>query len=222
MLAVLMGGGLVLFGIGGDVSGGLVRRLQRRRRRRTATARSRSGSSARRSGSQANPQNTAALKELVRDNYRLAPSQQPSRRDRSSRTTPRTTCARPAVYWQRYVAATERRARPGARHGGAAGLRRGGAQPAEGGAGGRGASSPRTPNDSQTYLQLVQYAALAGDTRTADLAAQKAVDLAPKDSARQSRSRPSSCKTPAARQPASDAGDTAGRLHGDRHEPGEA
>jgi cytochrome c-type biogenesis protein CcmH/NrfG len=35
-------------------------------------------------------------------------------------------------------------------------------------------------NDSQTYLLLVQYATAAGDTRTAKLAATKAVDLAPK------------------------------------------
>jgi hypothetical protein len=35
-------------------------------------------------------------------------------------------------------------------------------------------------NDTQTYLSLVQYATIAGDRRTADLAGQKAVDLAPK------------------------------------------
>ena len=34
--------------------------------------------------------------------------------------------------------------------------------------------------ETNAYLRLVQYAALAKDTRTADLAAQKAVDLAPK------------------------------------------
>ena len=32
----------------------------------------------------------------------------------------------------------------------------------------------------QAYLRLVQYATLAGDTRTADLAGEKAIDLAPK------------------------------------------
>ena len=36
-------------------------------------------------------------------------------------------------------------------------------------------------NDFQAYLALVQRAVTAGDTRTADLAGQKAVDLAPKD-----------------------------------------
>ena len=36
-------------------------------------------------------------------------------------------------------------------------------------------------------LNLVQYAALAGDTRVADLAGQKAVDLAPKGERKQTR-----------------------------------
>ena len=35
-------------------------------------------------------------------------------------------------------------------------------------------------NDTPSYLRLVSYAARAGDTRTADLAGQKAIDLAPK------------------------------------------
>ena len=35
-------------------------------------------------------------------------------------------------------------------------------------------------NDAPSYLRLVQYAALAKDTRTVDLATQKAIDLAPK------------------------------------------
>jgi hypothetical protein len=40
-------------------------------------------------------------------------------------------------------------------------------------------------NDSQTYLLLVQTATAAGDKRTAQLAAQKAVDLAPKGQRKQ-------------------------------------
>ena len=40
-------------------------------------------------------------------------------------------------------------------------------------------------NDSQTYLLLVQTATAAGDKRTAQLAAQKAVDLAPKGKRKQ-------------------------------------
>ena len=34
-------------------------------------------------------------------------------------------------------------------------------------------------NDSASYLQLVAYASLAGDKRTADLATTRAIDLAP-------------------------------------------
>ena len=39
----------------------------------------------------------------------------------------------------------------------------------------------RADQTSQSYLRLVQYASLAGDTRTADLAGRRAIDLAPRD-----------------------------------------
>src|SRR5215213_9608544 len=77
MLAFLMGGGLVLFGIGGDVSGGLLNAfqggggggsdsaLQDRVEREEERL-------------QANPRNEQLLQELVRDNYALATSQRES------------------------------------------------------------------------------------------------------------------------------------------------
>src|SRR5688500_6575986 len=77
-LAILMGGGLVFFGIGGDVSGGLFDAFS-----------DRSGSSGT-SGQledrierfeerlAANPQDEAALKALVRDNFALANAELPS------------------------------------------------------------------------------------------------------------------------------------------------
>ncbi len=40
------------------------------------------------------------------------------------------------------------------------------------------------PNNANVYLQIVEYATLAHDTRTADLAAAKALALAPRVSAR--------------------------------------
>ena len=46
------------------------------------------------------------------------------------------------------------------------------------------------------YLRVVQVAALAGDTRTADLATQKAVDLAPKGQKSQVRQEAKQLKTP--------------------------
>ncbi len=176
-LALLMGGGLVLFGIGGDVTGGLfdafserggsgnpnsvleerVERLEKRAR--------------------ANPQDGAALQELVRDYFNLATAQQeagqggfpPEAKDELRRA---------AANWQRYVAVAEgdpsaatatfalRVYDVGALN-----------QPAE--AQKAAAIVARAENDSASYLQLVAYASLAGDKRTADLATTRAVDLAP-------------------------------------------
>src|SRR5918992_5964954 len=77
-LAVLMGGGLVFFGIGGDVSGGLFDAFSERsgntsgsdetfeERRDEANERLR-----------VNPRDQEALKLLVRANYQLASSQVP-------------------------------------------------------------------------------------------------------------------------------------------------
>jgi hypothetical protein len=177
LLAVLMGGGLVLFGIGGDVSGGLFdafserggggnpnsaieERIDRLEKRVAAGAR-----------------NEAALQELVRDYYQLATTQQES----GATAFPddaKDELRGAAAAWQRYLSSVEDKPSPstatyalrvydvGALN-----------QPKE--AQKAAAILAEAQNDSTSYLQLVAYAALAGDTRTADLATQKAVDLAP-------------------------------------------
>jgi hypothetical protein len=179
-LAVLLGGGLVLFGIGGDVSGGLFdafsdrsggggnpnqaleERIDRLERR-----------------VQANPNNQAALQELVRDYYQLAANQQESGGNPFPEES-KDELRKAASAWQRYVDSLE--GQPNAatatyalRVYDVAALN----QPKE--AQKAAAILAEEQNDSTSYLQLVAYAALAGDTRTADLATQKAVDLAPKD-----------------------------------------
>ena len=55
-------------------------------------------------------------------------------------------------------------------------------------------------NDTQTYLLLVRYAAAARDTRTAQLAAQKAIDLAPKNQRKQVEKVAKQLQTPAPQQ----------------------
>src|SRR4051794_31313374 len=72
LLAVLMGGGLVLFGIGGGTSGGLLDAFK-------GGGGSSNGNSAIQKKIDAaqrqlavNPQNQAALAEMIRDNYQLA------------------------------------------------------------------------------------------------------------------------------------------------------
>jgi hypothetical protein len=175
-LAVLLGGGLVLFGIGGDVSGGLIdafkddgggnvnsaieERIDRLEKRVAA-----------------NPGNQAALQELVRDYYQLAATQQESGATEFPDDA-KDELRKAASHWQRYLAATEEPNPATATY--ALRVYDVGAlnQPKQA----QEAASivAQAENDSSSYLQLVVYAALAGDTRTADLAQQKAVDLAPK------------------------------------------
>ena len=177
MLALLMGGGLVLFGIGGEVSGGLLDAFK--------GGGGSSGDSAledridkQEQRLETNPRNDAVLQTLVRDYYSLATS----RRESGSTGFPeeaKDDLRKAGSYWQRYVDATDK---PNPDTAGYAlqiydvsALNR----PKE--AQRAAAILAEDANDAPSYLRLVSYAARAGDTRTADLATQKAVELAPKD-----------------------------------------
>ena len=178
MLAILMGGGLVFFGVGGSVSGGLLDAFK-----------GNSGGSANdavekridQSEEQLSehPRNERALKALVRDNYSLAVSQQ----DPNATAFPESSkdeLRKAGTYWKRYLVVAQGNPDPSLASVALRVFDTGAlAQPKD-------AARAMTiiagaSNDFQSYLQLVQYAALAGDERTADLAAQKAEDLAPKN-----------------------------------------
>jgi hypothetical protein len=200
MLAVLMGGGLVLFGIGGDVSGGLIDAFKGggggssgdsaledridRQEERLAT----------------NPQNTAVLQNLIRDYYSLATGQ------RESGTVgfpddAKDELRKSGAYWQRYVQATDGDPSPDtARYAlqvyDVSALNR----PKE--AQKAAAIIAQDSNDVASYLLLVSYATRAGDTRTADLAAKKAVDLAPKGQRKQVEKQAEALQKPPPEQPA--------------------
>jgi hypothetical protein len=198
-LAVLMGGGLVLFGIGGDVSGGLIdafggrdsdgddansqleERVERQQKRL-----------------QASPQNTAVLAELVRLNYQLAATEIES----GTTTVPESgkdDLRRAAGYWERYVEATDGEPDPSLARTALIIFDRTGLNRPD-----KAKEAVRViaadANDTQTYLLLVQYAAAAGDTRTAGLAGQKAVDLAPKGARKQVEKQVEQIKKAAAAQ----------------------
>jgi hypothetical protein len=176
-LAVLMGGGLVLFGIGGaggnifDVIGGngsggvsdsaLTKRIERQQEKLKTS-----------------PADKTALAELVRLNYQVASAQTPSGTAKIPDSA-HDDLRKAGVYWDRYVAATDGAPDPGlAKYALFVFDENGLNQP------GKAKEAARVlaadANDAQTYLLLVRYAAAAGDTRTAQLATQKAVDLAPK------------------------------------------
>lgn len=178
LLALLMGGGLVFFGIGGDVSGGLIdafggrnntgddgntqleRRIDRQERRLRAS-----------------PENETVLAELVRLNYQLASSQITSGTSRIPAAA-RDELRRAGAYWDRYLEAADEPSADLARTALIIYDRGGLNQPQKAKEAVQIIAAER--NDFQTYLLLVQYAAAADDTRTAELAGQKSVDLAPK------------------------------------------
>jgi hypothetical protein len=177
-LAVLMGGGLVLFGIGGDVSGGLFNAFEGDGGGGDANAALEERIDRQEQRLQANPANVVVLQSLVRDNYQLATSQQASGATEFSEDA-RDDLQRAANYWQRYLQAEENPKEATALY--ALRVYDVGAlnQPKQ--AQRAATIIAEAQNNPSAYLQLVAYASLAGDERTADLATQKAVDLAPKN-----------------------------------------
>jgi hypothetical protein len=178
MLAVLMGGGLVLFGIGGDVSGGLFNAFQDEGGGGSADQAIEDRIDRQEERLKTSPENTAVLQNLVRDYYQLATAQQQSGATEFPEDA-RDELAKAGQYWTRYVEAANDEPSPetalfALRVYDVGALNR----PKE--AQRAAAIIAQDQNDPSAYLQLVAYASLAKDKRTADLAAQKAVDLAPK------------------------------------------
>lgn len=195
MLAVVMGGGLVFLGVGSDVSGGLVDAF---------TERGGGGGN----GNQiieerveeneerlaANPPNEMRVRaQLVRDYYSLATSATTDGQGFSEDA--RGDLRRSAENWQAYLALEPERIDTSL-----AGLvlqlydpnvlnRPQEAKEAA-------QLIAREDEDANSYLNLIQYAVLAGDTRTADLAAQRAVDLAPEGQEREVRRQAEQLKMP--------------------------
>jgi hypothetical protein len=198
MLALLMGGGLVLFGIGGEVSGGLVDAFKGGGGGSSTDSALEDRVDKAEERLAANPQNPVVLQNLIRDYYSLATSQ----RESGTIGFPddaKDELRKAGVYWQRYTqAVTGEPSAEAARYAlqvyDVAALNR----PKE--AQKAAAILAQDSNDVASYLRLVSYAALAGDKRTADLAAKKAVDLAPKDQRKQVKQQAEQLKKPPEQQ----------------------
>jgi hypothetical protein len=204
-LAILMGGGLVFFGIGSDVQGGLSdafsgggggsdgnevleKRIERNEKKVAAA-----------------PANSeAARKALVRDYYQLAVAQ--TSEEGTFSADAKDDLRKAAENWRAYLKSEPQKvdtslantalqvfdplalnkpkdAQEAARLIAEATEKSKAVEPGE---------------KSNAYLRLVQYAALAGDTRTADLAAEKAVDLAPKSERKAVKAQAEQLKNPQA------------------------
>ena len=177
-LALLMGGGLALFGVGGSVSGGLLDAFKGGGGGSSLDSALQDKVKKEEERLAKNPQNAAVFQLLIRDYYSLATSQ------RESGTIGFPDDAKDELrkaddYWQRYIKTVPGEPNPeAARYAlqvydvGALNKPKEAAKAA--------AILARDSNDVASYLRLVAYAARANDTRTADLATEKAVDLAPK------------------------------------------
>jgi hypothetical protein len=180
ILAVLMGGGLVLFGIGsGSAGGGLFDAITGNNSNGNGSASSAVTKriKADENAVRLNPKNTAALADLIRSHYQLA-TDDADPNTGAFGTTGKQELAKAANAWQRYinVAKTPSDSLAGLmlQAFGQGGLNKAAqaAQAAEFVANAR--------PSAVAYLQLTQYASKAGQKRLADLAGAKAIELAPK------------------------------------------
>jgi hypothetical protein len=202
LLALLMGGGLVFFGIGGDVSGGLFDAFSERGGGGSGSdvVQDRIERNEKRLESQ--PRNEAALKALVRDYQAQAAAESTESTGGQFSEDSKDELREAAKYWQRYLAIED--ARPDSSLAAVA------LRVYDVGALNRPKEAQRAAtiladaqNNYQSYLQLVSYATLAGDKRTADLATLRAIDLAPKGDREQVRRTAKQLKTAAEQQQAS-------------------
>ena len=184
MLAVLMGGGLVLFGIGGDVSGGLFDAFSGRSNSGNDVVEERVEKNEERAA--ANPRAVKAHKELVRDYYSLAVGQAS---DQGIFPADAQDDLRKAgTHWNAYLDAEKSDpdaslARVALQVYDVSALN----QPQQAVKAARIIAADG--NDPNAYLQLIQYALLAGDKRVERLASAKVIDLVPKNQRKAARKR---------------------------------
>ncbi len=180
ILAVLMGGGLVLFGVGsGSISGGLFDAITGNNSNSGGAVNSTVNNRIKRDQKalKLNPKNQAALADLIRSHYQLATD------DADANTGAfgdqgKQQLAQAGTAWKRYIAVTPKPSDSLAslmlQAYGSQGLNK----PADAATAAELIAGVRP--SAQAYLTLATYAAQAGQTRKAELAGQKAIDLAPK------------------------------------------
>lgn len=195
MLAVLMGGGLALFGVGSDIQGGIFDAFK------GGGGNSSSGNSLIQKRVDRNekkvkamPQSEALRKTLTRDYYQLA-SVQASQTNASFPPDAKDELRKSAANWQAYLKLAPARPDPSLavvalQIYDPAALNK----PDEAKEAARLIAQERS--NVKSYLNLVQYAVLAKDTRTADLAGQKAIDLAKPTQRKQVRAQLKQLKKP--------------------------
>ena len=180
LLAVLMGGGLVLFGVGsGSISGGLFDAITGKDSNSGGSINGTVNNRIKKDNKalQINPKNQTALEDLVRSYYQLATDDADANTGAFG-TQGKQNLGKADSAWQRYVNVS---AKPDdslaslmLQAYGPGGLNK----PSDAATTAEIIANARP--SAQAYLTLAQYAQQAGETRKATLAGQKAIDLAPK------------------------------------------
>ena len=179
ILAILMGGGLILFGVGsGDISGGLFDAITGK----DSSSGSNNSAVTKRiardeKAIKLNPNNQTALADLVRAHYQLA-TDDADVNTGAFGSTGKQELAKASAAWKKYLAAVEKPSDSLAslmlQAYGEGGLN----DPNQ--AANTAELIANAGPSAQAYLTLTLYASRAGQSRKAQLAGQKAIDLAPK------------------------------------------
>src|SRR6478672_1265431 len=180
ILAILMGGGLVLFGVGsGDISGGLFDAITGKDSNSSSAVNSTVNARIKRDQKSLviNPKNETALADLVRSHYQLA-TDDADVNTGAFGTKGKAELAKADTAWKNYIKVSARPSDSLAslmlQAYGQGGLN----QPGDAATAAELIANARP--SAQAYLALMTYATQAGQTRKATLAGQKAIDLAPK------------------------------------------
>jgi tetratricopeptide (TPR) repeat protein len=176
-LAVLMGAGLVFFGVGSGTSGGLADLFGGGGGGSTANKTIDKRIERAEKALKLNPKDEAAMVSLVRSHYTLASADTNPNTGQFSKDGKKE-LTKASTAWERYVGVAKK---PDASLAGlmVVAYSNIGLNDAAKAAGAAEIVADQR-NDAQAWIQLVQYATLAGQTRKADLAGQKAIEVAPK------------------------------------------
>jgi hypothetical protein len=180
ILAILLGGGLVLFGVGsGNISGGLFDAITGKDSNSNSSINSAVSNRIKRDQQalKLNPKNQTALADLVRSHYQLA-TDDADPNTGAFGTKGKEELQQAANAWQRYVTVADKPSDSLASLMLQAYSEGGLNKPDQAAKAAELIANARP--SAQAYLTLTIYAAKAGNTRLAKLAGLKAVDLAPK------------------------------------------
>jgi len=215
-LAILMGGGLVLFGIGSDAPEGLFG-IFRDQNAQTGNSQFVERVEQAQARVQRNPRDQEALKALVRGNYQLANEEANPQTGQYSREG-RNRLNQASRAWQRYVALKPKPVDPAVatialQVYGDSGLNRPqqALQTTE-------IVAEANPNP-QIYLEMARYAALAGDERKAERAGDRAVELTPREQRKEVRDLVKQYTAPPTQAPPTQGGGQAPPLPGGQAPP---